>query len=206
MLRSKLINKIVKNQLSEYFEEQVFEGLAPNNTDLTGMIFEDCSFIKCNLNGAELKRARFINCQFDASDLSNCNIGNSRFRDCSFTGCKLLGLQWIQTEDLSSPMFQECNLSFANFSGMKMKKTQLLRCNLRDAEFSGADLSESTFQGSDLLNAKFAATILLKCDFRGAINYLINPTDSKVKGARFSFPEAQGLLYGLGIILEDSNC
>ncbi|MGK5082194.1 pentapeptide repeat-containing protein [Bdellovibrionota bacterium FG-1] len=68
--------------------------------------------------------------------------------------------------------------------------------------FSGTDLSECDFQKSDLFNARFQNTTLLKADFRGAHSYLIDPISNKVRGARFSLPEAQGLLVGLGIRIE----
>lgn len=85
---------------------------------------------------------------------------------------------------------------------MKLKKTKFLKSKLRDVDFTEADLTESDLRETDLLNAQFYNTNLLRCDFRNAINYLLNPLQNKVKGARFSFPEVQGLLAGLGIILE----
>jgi fluoroquinolone resistance protein len=129
-------------------------------------------------------------------------LSNARFRETSFEQCKQLGVQWIQLADFVNPSFKECNLGYCNFSGLKLKKTTFFKCGLRDADFSQADLSESDLRETDLLNARFHGTTLLKADFRGARAYLIDPVANKVRGARFSLPEAQGLLTGLGIIVE----
>lgn len=184
-------------KIGEKFESQDFSG-----KDLTAQVFEDCSFAKCSFKGANLSRARFLDCAFTASDLSNSTLTSARLREASFDNCKLLGLQWVSLEALVNPTFKECNLSYGNFIGLSLKKTVFQNCILRETDFSQSDLSESDFQGSDLLNARFKDTVLLKADFRKATNYLIDPTENKVRGARFSLPEAQGLLVGLGIILE----
>ena len=55
-------------------------------------------------------------------------------------------------------------------------------------------MAESNFRDSDFTKAHFDATNLIKSDFRGAINYLIDPIGNKIRGARFSLPEAQGPL------------
>ena len=39
-------------------------------------------------------------------------------------------------------------------------------------------------------------------DFRGALNYVLNPTDNQLEKARFSLPEAMNLLKGCGSVLE----
>jgi len=184
---------------------QTFTKLVLPNSDFIDFIFEECVFLTCNFSGANFKRARFLGCRFESSDLSNAKLDNTRIRNTEFDKCKLLGLQWTQMEDFTDPVFRECILSFSNFSGMKLKKAQFYQSTLRDVDFSGADLPESNFKDCDLLNARFSATCLLKSDFRGAINYLISPIENKLRGARFSLPEAQGLLYGLGILLDEES-
>jgi len=127
---------------------------------------------------------------------------NARLREISFENCKLLGVQWTQIDDFVNPSFRECNLNYCGFVGLKLKKTLFFKSSLREADFSQGDLSESDLRECDFLNARFHNTTLLKADFRGALNYLIDPIGNKLRGARFTMPEAQGLLAGLGVIIE----
>lgn len=173
-----------------------------SDLDLTGTTFENCKFFRCTLTRAILAKTRFISCKFESCDLSNAILKSSRMRDTEFEGCKLLGIQWTQLDDFINPSFDSCNLNYSNFVGLKLKKTHFFKCSLREADFSQADLTECSFKDSDLSLARFNATTLMKADFRGALNYVIDPILNKVKGAKFSLPEAQGLLVGLGIIIE----
>jgi fluoroquinolone resistance protein len=134
--------------------------------------------------------------------LSNARVRGARFRDVVFRSCKLLGIPWIQADDLINPDFEDCKLDFSNFAALKLKKTRFFRCGLRDVDFSQAELTESDFREADFLNARFSGSNLVKCDFRGSLNYVISPVENKVKGARFSMPEALGLLSGFGIVLD----
>jgi fluoroquinolone resistance protein len=185
------------------FTASDFESLgSKGGAGLIDQTFEDCKFNKCNLSSFDLTRSQFVECRFTACDLSNAQLANARMREVLFENCKLLGLSWVKLDDLRGPAFSECILSYCNFVGLKLKKTLFTNCQLREVDFRQADFSESDFKGSDCFGAVFGQTTLLKADFRGALNYLIDPISNKVKGARFSFPEAQGLLAGLGVIIE----
>jgi len=123
-------------------------------------------------------------------------------RETVFSSCKLVGIEWVQLDDFVSPAFDECNLYYCNFIGLKLKKTRFFKSSLREADFSQAELAESNFAECDLTSARFNGTNLTKADFRGARNYVIDPVGNKIRGARFSMPEAQGLLAGLGVVIE----
>jgi fluoroquinolone resistance protein len=176
------------------FSETVFSG-----QDLTQFSFEDCIFDRCDFTDAQMMGAQFLDCTFKACNLSNVNLRNGSFRNINFQNCKLLGVQWGDLKSLMQLNFEECNLSYNVFSGVKLKKTRMTQCTLREAEFLNADFSESDFQGSDFLGARFMGTALLKADFRDAKNYSIDPTSNKIRGAKFSVPEVMGLLDAFGI-------
>jgi uncharacterized protein YjbI with pentapeptide repeats len=167
-----------------------------------GHSFESCVFEGFDLKDADLRHARFVDCRFVSSDLSNAQLANTRVREVTFEECKLLGIQWTQLDDLVNPEFRESQLDYGNFTGLKLKKTKFNNCSLKECDFAQADLSESSFGKSDLRGARFQSTALSKADFRGAINYVIDPVANKVRGARFSMPEAQGLLVGLGVVID----
>ena len=185
---------------TEHFDQK-FVGSELPPGDLSGHSFEECSFENCDFKTTTLALAQFNSCQFISCDLSNVSLANARMRETSFRNCKLIGIQWVQLRDLVNPSYQDCNLSYCNFSGLKLKKSVFSMCSLKDADFSQAELSECDFRGAHLLNARFHGTSLLKADLRGAKDYLIDPISNKVRGARFSMPDAQGLLAGLGIVI-----
>lgn len=179
----------------------VFERLTLTDQSLAGFRLEDCTFRNCHGLGLDLSRAHVVGCRFETCDLSNAQVRMARLHETSFVGCKLLGLQWVHADDLRNPSFESCNLSLNNFTALRLKKTRLVQCNLREADFAQADLSESDFRGADLAGARFHQTTLLKADFRDAQGYIINPMDNKLKGAKFSMPEALGLLSGFGVVI-----
>lgn len=187
-----------KENISQTFLEIDF-----TNLNLAGVLFENCTFTRCLFKETSFAKTHFVDCLFTSSDLSNLDLTEGKMREISFVSCKLFGLQWTQLNKLVNPSFKECKLDYANFLGLKLKKTVFYKCSLREVDFSEADLSECDFRESDFLNARFQNTTLIKSDFRSAINYLIDPVGNKVKGAYFSLPEAQGLLYGLGVIIEN---
>ncbi len=193
--------------LSEIFkksehEEEENSDLNLSQKSLVEHVFESCIFTRCNLRDADLSKTRFISCKFIECDLSNVILRNSRIRDTDFSSCKLIGIQWVHLDDFVNPSFDQCILQYCNFVGLKLKKTKFFKSNLREADFSQADLAASDFRESDFSKARFSETNLSKSDFRGALNYIIDPVGNKVRGARFSLPQAEGLLAGLGVIID----
>ena len=66
---------------------------------------------------------------------------------------------------------------------------------MKETDFSEVNLSASVFSKCDLTGVIFSNTILEKVDFRTAINYSIDPEFNKLKRARFSGFNLEGLLY-----------
>jgi fluoroquinolone resistance protein len=79
----------------------------------------------------------------------------------------------------------------AVFSGSKIKESHFTNTCLNSADFSGADLSGTIFHNCELS----------KADFTSAFQYAINPQTNKIKKAKFSLPEAAGLLHGFDITI-----
>jgi fluoroquinolone resistance protein len=94
-------------------------------------------------------------------------------------------------------------LSYANFSGLDLRKSSLKDCVAREADFAETDLEGADLRGTDFTGARFTKTNLVKADLRHARSYAIRPGDNKIRKAKFSLPEATLLLYGLDIELEE---
>ena len=79
----------------------------------------------------------------------------------------------------------------------------MIDCRAHDADFQEVDLTSADFSQSDFQGTLFNNCNLSKADFRSSRNYQIDPRTNKVKAAKFSLPEAIGLLLGFGIILDE---
>jgi fluoroquinolone resistance protein len=77
---------------------------------------------------------------------------------------------------------------------MKLEKMVFAGCSLLEVDFAEADLGGAGFDQCGLAGAMFDRTNLEKADFRGAVNYSIDPTTNKIKKARFSLDGVAGLL------------
>lgn len=65
---------------------------------------------------------------------------------------------------------------------------------MHQVDFTNADVTAASFEQSDLHNAVFSNTILEKADFRSAYNFAIHPDENKLRKAKFSKDNLQGLL------------
>jgi uncharacterized protein YjbI with pentapeptide repeats len=165
--------------------------------------FSNCVFTKCDFTDRDLTGASFIDCTFDHCNLSNVRVDNASFQNVRFTGCKLLGLAFTRVNALLiSWIFEDCQLSFCNFSALNMKGSQFLACEIKECDFMNVNLTGADFAKSDLVMSRFPGTNLEKANLVGAKNYYLDPTKTKLKGARFAYPEVLALLEGFGIVVE----
>lgn len=85
---------------------------------------------------------------------------------------------------------------------MDLKGMKLEQCDLSGNNFSGADARETSWEKSRLRDAIFQRTDLRDADFRGSTDWTIDPSDNRLRGARFDSADLQGLVKGLGIQLD----
>src|SRR6266508_2070879 len=95
-----------------------------------------------------------------------------------------------------------CASSLPSFFGLNLRGAVMERCSAKEVDLAEADLRDAVCRGTDFAGAKFHGTNLERVDLRDALNYAIDPRVNKVKGARFSLPEAAALLRGFDIVIE----
>ena len=174
----------------EYVGEE-FTGLRLEGGEVNGILFEDCLFTDCRLEGVALRGCRFTGCHFRGCRLGGLKADNVQAMGNSFEGCVVLGLDWSALLD---PRKQD--LGFLPFDSFA-------RCDLAGSFFEGCRLSGADFSGCPLRGASFSHCDLTGADFRRAQEYSFSTEGNQVKGAKFSMPEAVGLLYGLGLQIEE---
>lgn len=75
-----------------------------------------------------------------------------------------------------------------------MKKTHFCKSKIKECYFNETELIEADFKDTDLEGSLFHHCDLTQSDFRGAINYSIDPQANILKKAVFSSPEVLALL------------
>lgn len=197
----------------ETYEGQRFSGANLINGEIRGVHFDECSFANCNFSGSLLQGCVFRDCTFKNCDLGLARVDGSSFKGVEFRKCKLIGIDWTKAawgkkggSALLKPVdFYRSVLNYSSFFGLEMEGIHLEQCTALEVDFSEADLSGASLKGTDFERSIFRGTNLEGANLVGAMNYVISPTLNNIKQARFSLPEAVGLLYGLEIVIEEEG-
>lgn len=188
---------------SSSYEDETFASLEGQGAALEDKVFYDCRFEGCELNGASLKRTRFVACTFSHCDLSLADLTDAELSDARFEHTALVGVNFSPLARPSMlPLelhFDTCVLNHATFRELDLSGSRFESCLLREAEFRSVKLVGSSLCGSDLQDTAFQDCDLSGADLRGAHHYALSVTQNRVGGLKASFPEALGLLAGLGI-------
>ncbi len=192
------------------YDGEAFKGLDLAGEQLTDTIFMDCQFINCNFADAQLVACRFADCQFTDCNLRLTQLKGTAFSRTTFTRCGLLGIDWTMADwsawsaKLGGLTFDDCDLKYSVFVGVRLPGMKLIDCNATEANFAETDLTDADLQRTDLTDAVFLRTNLTRANFVGARGYRLSLNDNKTSGATFSLPEAVDLLYHLDIVIKDN--
>lgn len=190
--------------LSHEVDEREFK-----KSDFKEFSFEDhrfthCHFENCHFLQSSFKRASFLQCTFKQCHLQLIKMDNCRLQEVLFDECKLIGIDFHRCENgFFSIELKNCIAMSCNFSDLKMKRSSFFKSKLLECYFNNTYLCEANFRECDLKGSLFHLADLSHADFRGAINYAINPTTNKIKKALFSAPEVLSLLSFLEIKISD---
>jgi uncharacterized protein YjbI with pentapeptide repeats len=183
----------------EIYFDQTFENL--NSLEIAE--FENCTFLNCDFSDADFSHYKFIDCEFQHCNLSLMKLVNTIIQTTSFSNCKMLGLKFSDCNLFGlSFSFEECNLNHCDFFKLEIPRTKFQYSQLQDADFSQCDLTSAEFVESDLKGTVFDQSNLEKADFRTASNYTIHPNMNRIKKAKFSNENLQGLLQQYDIKIE----
>lgn len=177
-------------------EHKEFKNIDYTDKVLRKREFYNCKFIICNFTKSDLRGNSFEDCIFQDCNFSMTEVEGVGFRNATFIGCKILGIDFSKCNKfILSFRFDTCIMDYCTFFGVKLKKTHFIKCSLKETDFSEADLTSAVFTSTDLTGTKFSNTLLEKADFSSATNFAIDPEFNKVKNAKFSALQLEGLLY-----------
>jgi len=187
----------------KFIDEQVFEKKDYTAQDLEKGIYELCTFKNCDFSNSDLSKIQFIECEFYDCNLSSTNLFETGFQNVLFHGCKLMGLHFEKCSEFAfSIKVRHSQLNHSSFYQLKLPNTVFNSSKLEAVDFTECDLSHSIFTNCDLLDAIFDHTILEKADFKDAYNFIIDPENNRMKGAKFSLKTVKGLLSKYNISID----
>lgn len=191
----------------EDLEGRIFEKIDYSGKRLSGKNFSNCTFVQCTFTKTIFSECTFEECTFERCDLSMIQVKGSTFSQIKLVDCKAIGILWF---DIRIPFARhaftiscsDTNISYSSFFGMNLKKAKFTQCVAKEVDWSECQMQDSDLKGTDLEGARFAGTDLTGADLCSAQGYQIDITGTKVRGAKFSLPEATALLDSLGIIID----
>jgi uncharacterized protein YjbI with pentapeptide repeats len=146
---------------------------------------------------------QFVECEFIDCNFSNAIVKDTAFKDVNFINCKIIGVNFHECDSfLLQFRFKECQLNFSSFYQLKIPKTKFEHCNLEEVDFTATNISSSLFDNCDLKGAVFEETNIEKSDFRTAFNFNVAPEQNRIKGAKFSRSNIDGLLLQYQIVID----
>jgi uncharacterized protein YjbI with pentapeptide repeats len=189
------------------FEGDQFRSLNLDGKELAAREFRECTFVDCTFVEASLRDCRFIDCVLRECDLTMARVLRCSFRRTRLERSKAVGIDWTEaTWPKGKPLFPSvdfigCSLRYSTFIGLRLDGIRIVDCVAGDVDLTNANLTGADCRDTDFAQSRFYHTDLSGADFTGARNYLISPTMNTLKGTKFSFPEALGLLRALDIVL-----
>ena len=181
------------------FQERQFQSGDLSGADLGGKDFTGCTFKGVRLPQSRWREARLEDCRFDDCDLSRMAPDALGARGVVFAGCKLMGVDWSNVGTYPALSFVRCDLRFASFVSLKLRKIAFAGCILEEAQFVETELAEASFADCRLTGARFERCDLRKASFAGATELILNPAGNQVKGARIPVDAALRLAESFGL-------
>ncbi len=200
--------------------------------DLSEMHYEQCDFYECNFNRADLTDAKFNGCRFiEQAGIKGCQFDYANLRDASFKNCQIplssfvgancMGVEFrscdLKGADFAKALFENqisrqayfcvayitsCNLSYANFAGVRLEK-----CDLFENKWIGANLQGASLKGSDLSRSEFSEDVweqfqMQDCDLTHTELNGLNVRRVKIDGVKICRWQQEQLLENLGLHLQ----
>lgn len=182
----------------DYITDQTFEGISRDELSLAE--YENCLFKSCSFGNADLSNFTFVDCEFIACDLSSIRSKKTSFREVYFRDCKLMGIHFEDCNPYGLKChFESCTLDYSFFYQCPMKGSRFSNSRLIEVDFTETNLESVSFEGCNLSGSVFQFSHLEKANFVGAQGYIIDPSNNRMKGAKFSLEGLAGLLTTFGI-------
>lgn len=184
---------------SQSLQDRRFEGGDLTGADLAGKDFTGCTFKGVRLPQTRWREARLEDCRFEDCDLSRMLPDGLGARGVVFAGCKLMGVDWSNLGPYPALTFERCDLRYASFVGLRLRKIAFSGCNLQEAQFADTELAEADFGDCRLDGARFERCDLRKASFAASTGLVLAPAGNQLRGARVPVDAAIRLAESFGL-------
>jgi uncharacterized protein YjbI with pentapeptide repeats len=185
------------------FEDEVFDGLSLEHAVLSDRAFDRCTFRNSKLGETRWHRSRLDECVFEGCDLVRADVKMLALRGVRFKSCRLMGVDFADIAKFPDMSFYECNLQYASFASLALRKTLFERCTFTEASFVETDLMEAKLDDCQFTGARFEACDLRKARFLHAKDLFIDPAKNRVGGAKIPLETAVLIATSFGMRVLD---
>lgn len=146
--------------------------------DAREVVFEDCQTADpqtqrgINFAFARLEEARFARCELTQARFEGAELYAAAFLDCHLLGAKFSRACFHRA--LSRKLVRACvsfqgsNLELADLASLNLEGCEFSGARLRETDLRGSNLEEAIMCGADLFLAAIDGTRLARADLRGA--------------------------------------
>jgi len=181
------------------FDEVIFDGLDLRRADLGGKELSRCTFRHALLQETRWRGTRIEDCVFEGCDLTRADVTGAALRGARFSGSKLMGIDWSHVSDFPDVSFVDCNLEYASFVGLALRKTRFERCVMTECNFIRVDLRQASIEDGKLTGTRFDDCDLTGASLLRSVGGFVDPRTNRVKGLRISEDAAVALAESFGM-------
>jgi fluoroquinolone resistance protein len=183
----------------DFFENETFSDLELQGVDLSGKDLQRCTFLRCKLQVTRWSGSTWEDCRFEGCDLSRMLPKGLALRGARFVDSRLMGVDWTDVRPHPDVRFEACDLRYASFVRMALRKIEIVKCAAQETNFLEVDLSEASFVDTDLSGATITGCNLTKANLARALGAHVDPVKNKTKGLRINAETAALIARSFGM-------
>ena len=192
--------------MADYLVDKRIEGQSFEGELFPYREMESCTFINCSMKDCDLSKVKIEECTFENCDFSGAKFFSTTLQDVHFENCKLMGIDFGDVNPFLLKMsFRRSLMRFCTFRELDLTGSRFESCMLQEAEFQSCDLSNVSFDESDLERTVLIDNELKGADLSNAYNFDLDPSQNRIRGARFSLKGLPGLLTAFDIVVTDQQ-
>jgi len=185
-----------------------FENKEFNKIDFTiesnfGKEYYRCKFVNCNLENTDLSGILFEECEFITCNLSGIKVKNTSLRDVLFKDCKILGVDFNTINAITFEIeVENSTLNFSSFYQISLKNIKFINVKLHEVDFTESNLEQSSFENCEFNGSIFENTNLKNADLSSSYGFIIDPEQNNLMNCKISKANLVNLLtkYKLDIV------
>ena len=149
------------------FDQQRFSGVDLGGRDLTGIIFESCTFDDLQANETMLRAATFTDTAIARLNAPVLIAARLSLRDVTIDGSRI-GSAELYEAAFASVSITGSKLGFVNLRTSKLADVLVTDCTIDEMDVSGSKITRMAFRGTTIGTLDLTNSMLTHVDLRGA--------------------------------------